>query len=252
MLQGLYTAANGMMAAEMRQDIIANNVANANTPGFKRHSPVQIGFYDLLSGQLHSAKYYDRKHSPGGGVKNLESFPNLQGGALMSTGNPLDVAIQGPGYIAVATPRGERFTRNGEFTLDIQGDLVTAEGYKVQSVSGTPIAASGGPVVIGEDGSVTVNGATVGQIRMVEFEQPTRLLREGDNLFGGSKEILQSAAPAENTLLSQEHLEMSNVNVPQEMINMVLGLRAYEANQHVISAFDTTLERLIEQVGMPQ
>ncbi|MBI3117608.1 MAG: flagellar hook-basal body protein [Candidatus Hydrogenedentes bacterium] len=251
MLQGLYTAATGMMAVEARQDIIANNITNAGTPGFKRHTPVQMGFYEVFVNQMRTPAFFNQDTAPGGGVKLLESFPNLAGGALVTTANPLNVGLQGPGFIAVATERGDRYTRNGEFTIDANGDLATATGYKVQGAGGGPIAVGGGLAEIAPDGSVTVNGAIAGQIRLVEFEQPARLLREGDNLFAASDAVRQGMTPATKTQVAPEQLEMSNVSIPQEMVNMMLGMRAYEANQRVIQAFDSTLERLIEQVGTP-
>jgi len=252
MIQGLYTAAAGMVAVEARQSAIANNIANASTPGFKRQEPVQLGFYEVFSQNLRRPFLFTTDPAPAGGVKIVETFTNTAAGALRNTENPLHVALQGPGYFAIDTPNGERYTRDGAFTIDADGHLATKDGSKVQSISGQPIDVSGGTVNIARNGSVTVEGSAAGQIRVIEFEEPTRLLRQGDNLYAASEEVLRRSANAADTTLEQKNLEMSNVNLPQEMTAMMLGLRAYEANSRVIQALDSTIGRLIDQVAMPQ
>ena len=129
MISGLYAAANGMISMEDRQAIIANNIANAATPGFRRQEGVLKGFYEVLLGELGSAQRYDQSTSPGGGITLDQSFTDLAGGPIGTTGNPLDVAIAGPGYFVVETPAGQRFTRNGRFTVDAEGELATSDGY---------------------------------------------------------------------------------------------------------------------------
>lgn len=249
MISGLYSAASGMMAEESRQAIIANNVANASTPGYKRQAPVTLGFKAVFSKTMHAPFYWDTQAAPGGGSKMVESYPNLATGSLSETGNPLNVALNGPGFIGVNTPRGDRFTRSGDFTINSEGNLATSEGFTVQSVEGTPISVRGSRVTIGDDGGVVVDGIRNGTIRLVEFEKPERLVREGSNLFMASDEILAKSAKAADTQTRQSYLEMSNVNVPSEMIQMITGSRIYEANQRVIQAFDTTIGQLIEQIA---
>ncbi len=249
MISGLYSAASGMMAEESRQAIIANNVANASTPGYKRQAPVTLGFKAVFSKTMRSPFYWDTQAAPGGGSKMVESYPNLATGSLNETGNPLNVALNGPGFIGVNTPRGDRFTRSGDFTINSEGNLATSEGYTVQSVEGTPISVRGSRVTIGDDGGVVVDGIRSATIRLVEFEKPERLVREGSNLYVASDEILAKSAKAADTQTRQSYLEMSNVNVPSEMIQMITGSRIYEANQRVIQAFDTTIGQLIEQIA---
>jgi flagellar basal-body rod protein FlgG len=174
----------------------------------------------------------------------------MRTGILRDTDNPFNVALEGPGFMVLDTPRGERYSRAGDFVVDAQGQLSTADGFKVQSVSGQPIDVRGGRVNIGRDGQVTVDGAEAGQLRLVEFEQPTRLVREGNNLFSASDELREKSAAAANTIVEQGSLEMSNVDLPREMIQMMLGMRAYEANQRVIQGIDASIGQLIEQVGM--
>ena len=250
MIQGLYTAAGGMIATENRQAVIANNIANASTPGYKTHSPVQLGFYQVFTGKLQRPFRFDTEAAPAGGVKIVETYPDMRTGILRDTDNPFNVALEGPGFLVLDTPRGERYSRAGDFVVDGQGQLSTADGFKVQSVSGQPIDVRGGRVNIGRDGQVTVDGAEAGQLRLVEFEQPTRLVREGSNLFSASDELREKSAAAANTIVEQGSLEMSNVDLPREMIQMMLGMRAYEANQRVIQGIDASIGQLIEQVGM--
>ncbi len=251
MIQGLYVAATGMMANESRHAAIANNIANAATPGFKSQNPVQLGFYEVFSKKLRHPFIFNRDSAPAGGVKVVETYPDLASGVVRATDNPLNLAINGPGFFAIDTPRGERYTRSGEFTIDAGGQLATLAGDKVQSISGQPIDVRGSQVSIGQDGMVSVDGTPAGQIRLVEFEEPTRLMREGSSLYSASEEVAYRSADAVDTTVRQNYLEMSNVNLPGQMVGMMTGMRAYEANQRVIQTIDATMGRLIEQVGMP-
>lgn len=251
MIQGLYTAAGGMIATESRQSVTANNIANVSTNGFKTQSPVQLGFYEIFSNKLRSPLFYESDSAPAGGVKLVETYPDMKSGILRDTNNPMNAALDGPGFFVVDTPNGERYTRSGDFTVDTQGQLATLEGFKVQSATGQPIDVRGGQVNIARDGRVTVDGVDAGQIRLIEFEQPQRLTREGDNLFSASAAVQKQSAGAANTSVHQGALEMSNVNLPREMVQMMLGMRAYEANQRVIQGIDSSIGQLIEQVGMP-
>lgn len=251
MITGLYTAATGMMAIEQRQDIIANNLANISTPGYKRLQPVQLGFYEVFSDTALHPFYFNREAAPAGGVKGVESFTNLSAGSLRITDDPLSLAVTGPGYVVVNTPAGQRYTRNGQFTIDPEGDLATTEGHKVSGELGESIAITGESITISREGTVRVDGVEAGRIQLVEFENPTRLERDGDNLYRASDEVIEQQAAAADTTLEQGAIELSNVQAPVEMTNMMLGLRAYEANQRVIQAIDATTSRLIDQLGAP-
>ena len=251
MIQGLYAAASGMVAIEAQQATVANNIANAATAGFKRQSAVQEGFYTYFQNSLKNPFHFDVVTAPGGGSKVVETFSDTSAGVLTETGNTLNVALQGPGYLAVDTPQGERFTRSGDFGIDIDGHLATPDGYKVQSLAGAPLDVSGGAVVIDRDGGVKVNGVAVGQLRLVEFEDPHMLNREGSTLYAASEAALERSSEAADTQVIQSYLESSNVQVAQEMVNMIMGLRAYASNQKVINTVDETMSRLIEQVGSP-
>ncbi len=251
MVEGLYAAATGMMATEGRMEVIANNVANASTPGFRRQTAVQNGFYEVLLGKMRHPSWLGRDPGPGGGLRLVETFTDVTGGPVATTGNPLDVALSGPGYVAVTTDNGERFSRNGSFKVDADGHLATADGLKVASQGGGPISVGEGRVEIRPDATVTADGQPVGQIRLVEFKDPHMLTREGESLYRASAEALDQSAEAQDTRIESGFLEMSNVQIPYEMVQMTLGLRTYSANQRVINAFDETMSRVINEVGAP-
>lgn len=251
MLKGLYSAATGMHASEARQAVTANNIANASTVGFRGQAPVQKGFYSYFAGKLKTPPQFNRQTAPGGGVRMDETYTNTANGPIAVTGDRLHVALMGPGYFVVDTPEGDRFMRNGKFAVNAEGELMTADGNTVQGAGGGAITVNGANVVINEDGTVIVDGIPQGRIRVVEFEDPHMLTRQGETLYAASAEALRTSAEAANTQVVHKSLEMSNVSMPKEIINMTLGLRAYEANQRVVVAVDETMRRLIEQVATP-
>jgi len=251
MIEGLYAAASGLIAIENRQAVISNNIANASTPGFKRQTPVERGFYQVYLQHAGSPVLLDAERAPGGGVKLDETFSDYSLGVVSDTGNPLDLALVGPGFITVQTPSGERLTRNGKLNMGADGALVTQEGYQVLGVDGGPIDVRGGNVAVQPDGRVTVDGQGAGQIRMLEFSDLHMLERAGHSLYYAPQAAMEKAVPAENTTIAAESLERSNVQLPYEMINMMTALRAYGANQRVINTFEETTSRLIDQVGTP-
>lgn len=251
MIQGLYAAASGMMAVEDRQAVIANNIANALTPGFKSQVAVETGFYEVFFGETRRISSFNSEKTPGGGIKVTETFTRFSDGPVRTTGNALDIALIGPGFIAVETPNGERFTRSGQLSVNTQGQLVTSHGYVVSGAGGGTIEVSGGQVAIDDKGNVRVNGTVAGQIRIVEFEDRHMLNHEGYSLYRASEQALDRSGPASNTVVASESLEMSNVQLPAEVARMMQALRAYAANQKVITAIDETMSRLIDQVGMP-
>ena len=175
----------------------------------------------------------------------------MQSGNVVVTEDPLNIALQGPGFIAVDTPHGERFTRNGKLAVDANGLLSTADGFQVQGVNGGGIDVSGGNITIDQDGNVYSQGLFVSQIRLVEFEDSHMLTRTGANLYAASDEAMRRSAQAMDTRVLHKSLELSNVQVPAEMVQMMLGARVYAANQKVINAIDESVASLINEVAMP-
>lgn len=251
MIQGLYAAATGMIALEDRQAVIANNIANASTAGYKRQNAIQEGFNEVFLGKLATPQRLNVERGPGGGLKLIHTYTDLAAGPVAVNGNPLNVALQGPGYLAVETPRGERFTRSGVFTVDADGQLATPEGYKVLDSGGSPIDVSGGAVTFDALGFIYVNNQNAGQLRLLEFADPHYLEREGHNLFALAEGAPDTALPAEQTAVIPGAVEGSNVQLPFEMAQMMWGMRAYNANQKVINSVDETVGRLINDVGAP-
>lgn len=249
MIPGLYAAASGMMAVEERQAIIANNIANASTSGFKRQNAVQEGFRQIYLGALGTAQRLNLERGPGGGLRMVSAYTDYSSGAVSMTGNPLHLALQGPGFFAVETPAGERYTRGGALIRDAEGRLATPEGYVLMGEGG-PITVNGGDVEFQPDGTVMSDNQAVGRLRVVEFDNARVLERYGDSIFAPSDPNV-APRPAETTTVVPGALESSNVQIPYEMAQMMLGLRTYNANQKVISAIDETVGRLINEVGMP-
>ncbi|HRK35198.1 MAG TPA: flagellar hook-basal body protein [Candidatus Hydrogenedentes bacterium] len=249
MIHGLYAAASGMIAIEDRQAVIANNIANSATAGFKRQNSVNEGFKQIFLGAMGSPERLNMERGPGGGLKTSNVYTDYAGGSIGVTGNPLHIALQGPGFLSVDTPAGERFTRDGALTIDANGQLTTANGYPVLSEGGA-LVVQGGNVEFGPDGSVLVDNVPVGRLRVVEFDDPHLMERYGESLFAPAEKS-GGPRPAELTSVVPGALENSNVQLPYEMAQMMLGLRMYNANQKVISSVDETVGRLINEVGMP-
>jgi len=237
MERGLYIAASGMLAELVRQDQLANDLANASTPGYKADRSAQQSFGDML---LENSQTGAPVGALGGGVEISQIKTDLSQGPLQQTGEPLDVALDGPGFLAVSTPQGTRYTRNGQLTIDTKGNLATATGYEVLDAQGKPIAATP-DLQIGQDGTVTVGGKQAGKIAIVSLTNPAKI---GDSLFSGAA----GAAPS-GTALQQGALEASGVNAARVMVDMIVSLRAYESGQKVIHSIDETLQRGIDSAG---
>ena len=220
MLRGLYTSAASMLGQLDRQDAIANNLANVNTPGYKRQTVSFSGFNAELQNALRTQNVMPPSVMP---LPQL-SVDARQGG-LQDTGSRTNFALVGPGRFAIQTPQGERLVRAGDFQLDAKGQLVNSEGFPVLGERG-PITVSG-DWSVDTEGNVTSAGAVVDKLKIV----------------GGS------ADPKKPTQVVQGSLESSNVNTVEEMVSMITALRTYEANQKTIQSLDGTLDKLINQMG---
>lgn len=250
MLRGLYTSASGMSAQLTAQDVISNNLANANTTGYKKDMAVNNAFSQLLISRVDDV--LDREGDKvigtlGTGVQTAGTFTDYASGALQQTENPFDVAISGDGFFVIQTPQGERYTRDGSFTINAQGDLVTKDGYIVVGRQGNVNVGTGENLSISADGSVTSNGAEVNQLMVVVPENSQSLHKVGNNLYA----LNQGGAvrDADRVQVAQGYLESSNVNVVSEMVTMISGMRIYEANQKAIQMQDQSLGLLISDVA---
>lgn len=257
MFPSLWIAKTGLDAQQTRMSVIANNLANVNTTGFKR---ARAAFEDLLYQDLRQAggQTSEQTESPSGlnigtGVRVVGTQKLFTQGNLLQTSNPLDIAILGRGFFQVLLPDGtQAYTRDGSFQVNSDGELVTSSGYTLQpSITLPPNAQS---VSIGVDGAVSVTIAgqaaatQVGTLQIADFINPSGLQPRGENLFleTASSGTPQTGTPGLNGLgtLSQGSLETSNVNVVEELVSMIETQRAYEMNSRTIEAADGMLQFL--------
>jgi flagellar basal-body rod protein FlgG len=254
MLRALATAAAGMEAQQTRLDVTANNIANVSTGGFKKS---RAEFADLMYQTMRPAGAPTGAGASAPGALEVGLGVRVAGtqrmesqGAMQTTNNPLDVAIQGRGYFPITLPSGDiAYTRNGAFRQDGEGQLVTSEGYQVGD--GITIPAEAKTVTIAADGTVsaTVEGdpepQVLGQLQIATFVNPAGLEAAGGNLFratSASGEAIVGAPGVDGAgALMQGAVEASNVNVVEEMIDLIAGQRAYEVNTRVIKAADEML-----------
>jgi len=258
MLRALYTAASGMNAQQLNLDNVANNLANSSTSGFRRR---RIQFTDLLYQSMimpGSAATQQTTNAAGlqiglGAKPGASEVLQIQGD-LSQTGNPLDLAIQGQGFFQVTMPDGSvAYTRAGQFHLDAQGNVVTADGNPIEPAITLPADALS--VTVGQDGTVSVTqpgqtqASQVGSIQLAMFPNPGGLNSVGNNLFlattASGDPIVGTPGGAEGLgSLQQGFLEQSNVDVVQEFVEMILSQRSYESNSRVVKAADEMFQDL--------
>lgn len=257
MIRALYTSATGMKAQELLIDNTANNLANVNTNGFKRS---QLDFADLiyLTKQGAGSEVASGQVSPtglqiGSGVRPVGTTKLFTPGTPEQTGNPLDIMIEGDGFFRVTLPDGgTRYTRDGAFRIDANGQLVTGDGLLMDPGISIPSDVSPSSIAIGADGTITGqstgdpnNLTNIGQIQLSTFPNPAGLSSEGGNLFAATPasgtEI--QGAPRTNGMgaLRGSFLERSNVEVVTELISLISAQRAYEVNSRAIRAGDEML-----------
>jgi flagellar basal-body rod protein FlgG len=254
MLRALYSSAAGMEAQQLNLDVISNNLANVNTTGFKRS---KIEFQDLLYDTTRSAgaEQSGGNQLPTGlqighGSRAVATSKVFTEGELTSTGEPLDMAIQGDGFFQVTMPDGTlAYTRDGAMKRSSTGQITTSDGLSVQSgFQPIPVGTTG--ITISPDGTVTTtnsSGSTNFQVQLIRFANPSGLQSVGRNLY---IETPASGTPETGTpnqagfgSLQQNYLEMSNVKVVEEMVNMIVAQRAYEVNSKAVQASDEMMQQ---------
>lgn len=255
MMRSLWTAASGMVAQQTKIDTISNNLANVNTAGFKKS---RVDFQDLL---YQTVKYAGTPSTAGAqvptgiqighGARPVATQRIFSQGMYQQTDNPLDVVIEGDGFFQVLLPDGGiRYTRDGAFKLDADGRLTTSDGFPIEPEIIIPEDAL--ELSIGSDGTFSImqpggsEPSQVGSLEIVRFINPAGLKSEGRNLYASTA---ASGTPMVGTpgldgfgTLSQNFLEMSNVQVVEEMVNMIVSQRAYETNSKAIQAADDMLQ----------
>jgi flagellar basal-body rod protein FlgG len=257
MIRALYTAASGMEAQQYNIDTISNNLANVNTSGFRKNL---ARFQDLIYQQLRApgtpvgASVVAVAQEVGLGVKIGASEKQFTQGNLQQTSNPLDIAIEGDGFFQVTEPDGTiAYTRDGSFKRDANGSIVTADGFFLSPQISIPAAAT--QVSVGQDGTVTAlvpgttTPSTLGKITLARFANNAGLSPQGKNLF------IETAASGPPTIsapgingtgtLQGGYLEQSNVSVVEEIVNLIVAQRAFEANSKAVTVSDEILQTAV-------
>jgi flagellar basal-body rod protein FlgG len=240
-IRGVYIAATGMLADTQRQDVIANNLANATTTGFRRSVTTATPFAETLLNNMTAAG------APA--IGSLTRGAQLEGvtmldtqGSLRATGNPLDLGLVGNGYFALDTAAGRRYTRDGTFSIAADGRLVTKTGEAVAGVGGAITLTRGAPIDIASDGTVTQGGTVRGQL-LITGLAPGSAIPEGGSRFDGTP------MGPDGTRVRQGHIEASSVNVVSEMVELIRTMRSFEANQKAAQSHDEALAQSVGRVG---
>ena len=282
MLKGLYTAYTGMLNEQHRMDVLANNLANSTTNGFKKEGTTSQAFDTVLAYKIKDLSepgnlprplarnravdenelnnpdnedYLERRVRRTGlnlGVKIGENYVDYSEGPIKETGNQFDLAISDRGFFAVeytnkAGETSTKYTRDGNFTMNLQGYLVTQDGDFVLDENGRRIRMETElPVSIDRNGNITQDGGFVATIGLTDFEDYNYLERFGENYF---KPIEGATEMDAESQIYAGYLEMSNISVVTEMVNMITLQRQYESNQKVITTYDDTLDQAVSQLG---
>lgn len=255
MQRSMFIAATGMEAQRLNIDVISNNLANVNTTGFKRS---RADFQELMYQGLKEAGASSAEGTvlPTGiqvglGVKPAAVQKIFKQGDFVSTENPLDLVVEGKGFFQILTPEGEvAYTRAGAFKLDSEGNIVNSDGYSMEPAITLPSNTLS--ITITTDGTVSVlqdgnnSPVEIGQIELAQFINPGGLTSIGKNLFLSNESSGEATTGAPNSegfgSVNQGFLELSNVNVVEEMVNMIVSQRAYELSSKVVQTSDEMLQ----------
>jgi len=223
----------GLFRQERRHELIANNLSNAQTAGFKKDVPV---FHRIFSEAFSSYQLGEFE----------TSVTSFQQGELQATRNPLDLAIEGEGFFKVKTPQGIRYTRSGNFRLNREGTLVQDSGYPVLGRTGE-INLKGNQFSIDKDGTVYVDGASRDKIALVTFSDLNGLKKEGHALF--KQESVQEEKEVPQSQVHQGTMELSNINIMEEMVRMIDALRSFEACRKIVQVQDEMDAKAVNELA---
>lgn len=253
MIRGLYTAASGLIVGETRQGIITNNLANANTIGFKSDNlsvknfgEVLVYNYDKTLGNKNIRQNLGNI-SRGSGIDTVNTF--FTQGPLQNTERDTDFAIQGRGFFTVNRNGKQYYTRDGHFNVDINGDLVNSTGDLVQGInlyngSLESIHVGDGKISSDSKGNISINGVQKYKFNMADFQNYQGLKKVGDNLYEGN-----GAQTAVNYSIRHKYIEKSNVNVISQAVDMMTNMRSFESNQKLVQVMDETLNKAANELG---
>ncbi|HEX2114010.1 MAG TPA: flagellar basal-body rod protein FlgF [Alphaproteobacteria bacterium] len=241
-----YIALSQQMALRRQMDVIATNIANASTPGFKAE---RIMFAELVAGKAPYPFSGTIGTRPGlSFVSEMGMLRDTTDGGMTQTGNTLDLAISGPGYFAVETPAGTRYTRQGAFRLDQDGRIVTVDGYPLLDAQDRPISIRPGEtrIEISTKGAVTTESGEVGRIQIAQFEDEQAMRKIGAGLYETDQDPVPGEIAAE---IRQGMLEGSNVKAVTEVTSMMEILRRYQSAQKIIDSEHELERRAIEKLS---
>lgn len=248
MIKGLYAAASALITGVYRQQAVAHDIANVDTPGFKQIL-TSLNEFDNTSaytqGSQNNTDQIAYLGNMGLGVMAAPETTDFAQGTLKNTDSPLDLAISGAGFFRIRTPEGERYTRDGRFSRDANGQLVTVDGNMVLSASGQPIKLAEGEPTISVNGDIMVNGVAAGKIGLAVFADTTTLTRAGENTFSSTAAPTTTGAGT----IYQSTLEQSNVDSAQLMTQMIEISRSYQAAQQMVQNQDELLGKAISTLG---
>lgn len=246
MIRGVYAAASKMLAQVKRQTIIAHNLSNTTTVGFKQELFADTTFEEMLLARLEAAGDATQIGSLAAGVELQARAIDLSPGLIQETGGQLDLALSGPGFFQVQSPQGIRYTRDGRFTRDAQNQLTTLDGWSVIGARGA-IKLPPGEITVQEDGAIISAGQEVDRLVLAQFPEGTQWERLGGNYLAPMDGAV--GVPAQGAKVQQGFLEQSNVDVTSTMVTMMEALRSYEAAQRVLMLQDRALGQAVNEVG---
>jgi flagellar basal-body rod protein FlgF len=278
-MKNIWVPLSGQIAQQRKVETIANNVANANTIGFKKDQLIFKEHLTALSSkhddihiprkEFSPSDFYHTQGAENAYVKVDGSYTIHNQGQIFPTDNPLDVALKGDGFLEVLSPQGIRFTRKGNLSLNVEGELVTDQGYKVLSLLNAsdeilrnPASAQILPkpeervikiptnslIAIGDDGIIQNKSGILGQLSIVEFKDVHQIRKEGDSLFYTEDESNINRTNIQTTL-KQGFLEGSNVNAVEEMAELIKAHRHFESIQKAINAYDSISGKAANDIG---
>lgn len=251
MLRGLYTSYTGMLNEQYRMDIMSNNLANADTTGFKKEGSTSQAYSEVMAVKIKD--WTERPNTPKRlgnmslGVKIGETYTDFSQGSLRDTGNTYDLALGERGFfnIEFTSKSGEtstKYTRDGGFTITKDGYLVTKDGDYVLGENGRiQLSTTAGATVFDRAGNIYQDDRLVASLKITDFEDTNYLTHYGETMWDAMEGAVEKEP--ENTEIFQGFLEMSNASVVKEMVNMITISRQYESNQKMLTTFDETLEK---------
>lgn len=276
MFKGVYTATTGMIAQQRRTEMLSNNIANASTPGYKADQSTVRAFPNMLlsaiekNGKANLQNGFNPMAAQkigtiGTGVYMQETIPDYTQGQLVETGLKSDVALvdeylpirgdddrTGGLYFRLQTDGAEAYTRNGNFTVDSEGSLVTTGGNYVLSTTGEPIQVTSDDYTITEDGRVLENNELIAQLDVAYVEDPDTLIKQDNGLYYSEDGNDLASAYDDNDVafsMRQGYIEQSNVDAGSTMTEMMSAYRSFEANQKMLQAYDRSMDKAVNEIG---